>query len=504
MKKYIFLTILSVGVIFACEDSLDVTNPNSLTPDNFFSTEAQAISSVNAVYAGLQANNLYNREYFFLHDLLSDDNQSGGGQLETSRAQVLLHTFDATNKLTNDVWRGWYRIILRANFAIQSLPEAEGISEDLRTRLIAESHFMRGLSYFELASLWGGVPIYLEPSVAPGGEPRATEDEVYALIFSDLDIAERDLPAKSEYAAADQGRATRGAAQGIKGKAHMFRGDYAQAKAEFDKIVTSNEYSLVDRWLDNVEAENENNSESLFEVQFSLNHGTGGAWSGDGTGVAEITFRSQEYSPVAWRNVIPSFTMIDAFEDGDPRFGYSFYQIGETFNFGQDTLTADRIQGNNPDISWQKYSWLYKEPNDASRSDINFRMLRYADVLLMLAEAESELGNTGVAIGYLNETRNRADVAMPNYPTAEFPTGNADEIFRAIVHERQVEFGAEQVRNRDLRRWRRMGYMNNAARFPDGDPLGDRFLDRHDLLPLPVVELDNNRSLSNADQNPGW
>ncbi|MBV6642658.1 MAG: RagB/SusD family nutrient uptake outer membrane protein [Cyclobacteriaceae bacterium] len=504
MKKYIFLTLIMVGLVFACEESLNVQNPNSLTPDSFFQTEQQAISSVNAIYAGLQANNLYNREYFFLHDLLSDDNQSGGGQLETARAQILLHTFDATNKLTNDVWRGWFRIVLRANFAIQSLPGAEGISDALKSRLIAEAHFMRAWAYFELVSLWGGVPIYTEPSTTPGGEPRATEDAVYTMIFADLDIAEQDLPLKSEYSASDMGRATKGAAQALKGKIHMFRGDYADARTELNKVVASNEYSLVDRWLDNFEAENENNSESILEVQFSLNHGTGGAWNGDGTGTAEITFRSQEYSATAWRNVIPSFAFINAFEAGDPRFGYSFWEIGEFYNNGTTELVAEDIQGNNPAISWQKYSWLYKEPSDNSRSDINFRVIRYADVLLMLAEAENELDNPGPAVTYLNMTRNRADVAMPNYPTVDYPTGTKDEIFAAIVHERQVEFGSEQIRNRDLRRWRRQGFMTNTVRFPGGDPMADRFQAKHDLMPLPVVELDNNRSLESSDQNPNW
>ncbi len=504
MKKYIFLSITLFAIVFACEDSLDVGNPNSLTPDIFFTTEEQAISSVNAIYAGLQANNLYNREYFFLHDLLSDDNMSGGGQLETSRAQVLLHTFDATNKLTNDVWRGWYRIVLRANFVIQSLPDAEGVSTGLKTRLLAEAHFLRGWAYFELVSMWGGVPLYTEPSTSPGGEVKVSEEEVYNLIFADLDIAEADLPVKSDYGAGDMGRATKGAAQALKGKIHMYRGNYANARTELLKVVNSNEYALVDRWLDNFEAENENNSESILEVQFSLNHGTGGAWSADGTGTAEITFRSQEYSATAWRNVIPSFTFINAFEAGDPRYGFSFWEIGETYNNGQDTLTLEKIQGNNPQISWQKYSWLYKEPRDRSRSDINFRVIRYADVLLMLAEAENELDNPGPAVNYLNMTRNRADVSMPNYPTGAYPTGTKDEIFAAIVHERQVEFGSEQIRNRDLRRWRRMGYMSNATRFPGGDPMADRYQSKHNLLPIPVVELDNNRSLESSDQNPDW
>ena len=506
MKKTSFLTFIAVFLLFSScnEDILDKDNPTELSTATFFRTDAQAISAVTAIYAALQGNNLYNREYFFLHDLLSDDMQSGGAQLETGRAQVLNGVFDPSNKLVNDVWRGAYRVVLRANFVTTSLPEAEEISEGLKSRLLGEARFLRAWAYFELVSLWGPVPLITiaEPTAAPVGTPRASsEDEIYNVIFEDLSFAEQNLPL--EYNGADIGRATKGAAQALAAKAHLFRGNYQAARDLLQKVIDSKQYSLVDRYLDNFQEENENNEESVFEVQFSTAFGTANAWSADGSGIAEITFRGQEYGPNAWRNVIPSDGLVDEFEtvaDGaakdDPRLEYSFYTIGDAYNGGEDTLTNKDVQGDITKPSWKKYQMIYKVPNENSRSGINFRVIRYADVLLMMAEAENELNGPAAALPYLNQVRARADVDMPLYPTAQYPTSTKEQMFDAIVHERRVELGGEQIRNRDIRRWRRHGKLDTEP-VPVYKPF-------HDKLPIPFVEIDNNSALNNGDQNPGY
>jgi len=499
MKKTSLLTFVAVFFLFSScdEEILDKDNPNELSTATFFRTDDQAISAVNAIYAGLQANNLYNREYFFLHDLLSDDNQSGGAQLESQRARLLNYVIDPSNKLVNDVWRGAYRLVLRSNFVITSLPEAEEVSENLKTRLMGEASFLRAWAYFELVSLWGNVPLITEPSTTPEGTPRAdSEDQIYDLILADLATAEQNLPLKSEYSGADVGRATKGAAQALAAKVHMYRGNYQAARDQLQKVIDSDQYSLVDRFLDNFQEENENNEESVFEVQFSTAFGTSNAWSGDGNGIAEITFRGQEYGANAWRNVIPSDELVAEFEDGDPRSEYSFYRIGDPYNNGQDTLSNDDVQGDITRPSWKKYQMIYKVPNENSNSGINFRVIRYADVLLMMAECENELNGPAAALPYINQVRARADVDMPPYPTAEYPTNTKEEMFDAIVHERRVELGGEQIRNRDIRRWRRQGKL-------DSEPI-DGYKPFHDKLPLPFVEIDNNSALDNGDQNPGY
>lgn len=506
MKSKIFITIgLIFFIISSCNDEiLDKDNPAQLSTATFFASDDQAIAAINSVYAALQANNLYNREYFFLHDLLSDDCQSGGGQLEAPRARVLNHVFDGSNPLVEAVWRGMYRIVLRSNFVLQNITEAENVSEDLRTRIEGEARFLRAWAYFELVSLWGPVPITTEPATSPDGTPRAaSEDEVYNLIFADLDIAEQNLPSKSSYADGELGRATIGATQALKAKIHLFRGDYQAARAPLMAVIESGEYGLVDRFLDNHQEEAENNDESIFEVQFSDAFGTGGAWNGDGAGVAEITFRGQEYGPNAWRNVIPSNSIADEFETvangaakDDPRKEYSFYQIGDLFNSETDTLNVSDVQGDTDKPSWKKYQMIYKRPTEDSRSGINFRVIRYADVLLMMAEVENELSGPAAALPYINQVRARADVDMPPYPTAQYPTGTQEEMFDAIVHERRVELSAEQIRNRDIRRWRRLGKL-------DEEPL-EVYEARYNYLPIPITEIDNNSALSNEDQNPGY
>lgn len=503
-KSILTLLFLLVGIVSCDEEILSPVNPNQLGIETFYRTGPQLEAAVNSVYAGLQANNLYNREYFFLHDLLSDDCDTGGPQLEGARAQVLNHVFDASNPLVTANWRGWYRIVHRANLVLENAPNAvEEITDALRNRIIGEAHFLRALANFELVSLWGPIPLMTSSASSPDGEPRSSEEEVYQLVFSDLQTAIANLSQKSELTGANVGRATRGAAQALAAKAHMFRGNFAAAKPFLEAVISSGQYALVDRYLDNFEEENENNSESVWEVQFSQAFGNAGGWNADGSNIAEVTFRGQEYGPNAWRNVIPSSGLVAEFETvaggaakDDPRGMYSFFRIGDTFNNGQSVLSAAQVQGNIERPSWRKYQVIYKRPNEDTQSGINFRVIRYADVLLMMAEVENETVGPAAALQYINQVRARADVDMPPYPTAQYPTSTQAEMRRAIQHERRVELSGEQVRNRDIRRWRRQGVLPS-------EPIAV-FRPHNDLLPLPQVEIDNNTALSGADQNTGY
>ncbi len=340
-------------------------------------------------------------------------------------------------------------------------------------------------------------------ATSPDGFPRASEDEVYNLIFSDLQEAINRLPVKSAYSGDDVGRATKGAAQALAAKAHMFRTDFIAARPFLLEVINSGQYSLVDRYLDNFEEENENNEESVWEVQFSEEFGNAGGWNADGSNIAEVTFRGQEYGPKAWRNVIPSESLVNEFETvangaekDDPRGSYNFYRIGDMYNSGQSVLTEDKVQGDTESPSWKKYQMIYKRENEDTQSGINFRVIRYADVLLMMAEVENELTGPGAALPYINQVRERADVDMPPYPTALYPTGSPEEMRMDIMHERRVEMAGEQIRNRDIRRWRRQGVLPS-------EPI-DVYQGRNDVLPIPLEEIDNNSALSNADQNSGY
>ncbi|MCU0451217.1 MAG: RagB/SusD family nutrient uptake outer membrane protein [Bernardetiaceae bacterium] len=487
---------------------LDKVNPNLVTNETFFKDGPELVTAVNSTYALLQSFSLVAREYWFLHDLRSDDMASGGGQLETPRNQLLTGVHDPANFVMNVVWGGLYRTIHRANTVIQNAPRAQA-DDALRRRVVAEAKFVRAFAYFELVSMWGGVPLYREVVNTTGEtQPRATADAVYQLVIDDLTAIQNDLPAS--YTGSDVGRATRGAAQALLGKVYLQRGNHAQAKVEFDKVINSNTYRLVNNYLDNFLEETENNPESVFEVGFSKIGDFN--WSTDGDGLGnETTARSQEYAAVGWRNLIPSNSLLEEFEKTsqgdaktDPRYFDSFYFVGDMYNNGTRRLDSASIQGNISVIhgqrrlaSWRKYSAMYKTADTYYTSGINFRLIRYADVLLMSAEAEALLGNLQVAVQRMNQVRARASVAMPPYPTAKFPVGSRAEVLRALFHERRVELSGEQTRNRDILRWR-------AQRLFTAEPLSYFQANRHELLPLPQEELDNNDKIDQSNQNPGY
>jgi len=233
--------------------------------------------------------------------------------------------------------------------------------------------------------------------------------------------------------------------------------------------------------------------------------------TGDGTG-AESSVRTQEYSPAGWRNVIPSASFVDEFErpskgdaKEDPRLHKSVYFIGDLFNNGNNILKEENVQGNKilfdgveQKISWRKFSSMYNVDTGASYTGgINQRVLLYGEVLLNLAECELEAGNLPKAIEYLNMTRTRPSVDMPPYPTARFPVGNKDQIMAAIIHEKRVELGSLQVRDRDIIRWRAQGKLTS-------EPISYFTANKYERLPIPQSEIDNNASMTQADQNPGY
>ena len=248
----------------------------------------------------------------------------------------------------------------------------------------------------------------------------------------------------------------------------------------------------------------------MFEIGFSKIGDFN--WDGDGNDYAanETCTRSQEYNPIGWRNLIPSAALLNDFEQitkgdtkTDPRLKFNFYFIGDKYSSDAKTLAEGDVQGNaqlfngvTQKISWRKYTALYKNSDTYYTSGINFKIIRYTDVLLGMAEAENETGSTANAIALMNQVRARKSVAMPAYPTKSYAVNSKDEVLRAIQHERRVELAGEQSRNRDILRWRAQGKLKT-------EPIS-YFADKQKLLPIPQGEIDNNAKLSQKDQNPGY
>ena len=514
--KFLLVFLLAnLTIVFSCkrdEELLEIDNPNNPTPDTFFQTAEDALLGLNAVYSTWQSNDLAQRFYFFGNDMPSDES-IGTNNLQASLAQMLNYTWDANNQVITNLWRGYYTGIARANRVIVQVPEIE-MDETLRNRIVAEARFLRATFYFDLVNKWGDVPLVVDPPVESIQQPRASAEEVYNLVIEDLQYAKDSLFSKDEYGADDVGRATSGAAAGYLGKVYLYREQWAEAEAEFMKIIDGEygNYRLVDnfRWNgigEEQEPEAENNAESLFEIQFQDD--LGGVWSTDNQGGGEHTFRGVEYAFASFNNVRPKQDFADRFELGDPRYEQTFYDDG--VEWYQGTFTKDQFGGL---IAWRKYHNYDVRDDSNQSSGINFRLMRYADVLLMAAEAKLNNGKPiSEVLELVNQVRQRAiaqktnpniELYMPRtldnvlrlYPTAEYPADTREQVMDIIMHERAVELAGEQHRYNDLRRW---GLDDDVA-LADGKPYNDRYK----LWPIPLQEIETNSEISQADQNPGY
>jgi starch-binding outer membrane protein, SusD/RagB family len=530
------LVFSATVLLFSCKaDKLELTNPNQLSPDTYFLTAAQVESAVNAIYGSLQTTGMYNRGMWYGNDNMSHENTCMPQQ-EADKRQWLNFTFDATHSLTEAYWNSCYRGIHKANFVINNADVIQKriptslLSDAKRDKFIGEAKFMRALYYFFLVDKFGDVPLYLGVDLAENlGLARTPVAQVWAQIEADC----IDAAAKC-YAKADEqaGRATSGAAWALLGKARLFQKNYTGALEAFNHVTG---YSLEPVYFNNFMEETENGRESLFEVQFNIAAGYSSQWNSDRTdeGLNEATFRGQEYGCLNWFNVFPSQDLWNEFETTakngvktDPRRGYCIYQNGDLYNNNTMTIKIDSAivkdgSGNIIDHyqlrGWRKYQNYYKASTEGAvagnESGINMKVIRYADVILMMAEAEANRsgGSLTAAVAYLNQVRARADVNMPLYGTAPmdaiYPVGTLAGFMKALEHERKVELCGEQVRFPDLVRWGRLAAFIAEVKpsCPKADQAALVFTAPKNLLwPIPQKEIDVNPKIEQADQNTGY
>ncbi|MGS2761435.1 RagB/SusD family nutrient uptake outer membrane protein [Sinomicrobium sp. M5D2P9] len=490
----LFYTIFTILVAGGCNtDDLELTDPNGADPNSFLETEPQVISAVNAGYANLQTLGLWGRHMFFMMDNLSHEN-SGNPQLEADKQQYLNFSFDASHGGIRAYWESCYRGINKANYVIsnqEKIKSISALSDEAKNNFIAETRFLRAYYYFLLVTRFGDAPMITEVITEEReGLPRTSLEKIYdEVIIPDLEYGTANLYSKSDDRH-ERGRATNEAAYALLGRVHLYRGDYGPARDAFNEIIE--DFALADNFSDNFLEETEHNRESIFEIEFDESLGGGNLWDSDitGAGQNETTLRGQEYGWNNWFNVYPSDDLLEEYEDGDPRYTASFYFNGDSFNNGEGVVNIPLERK----AAWKKYQNYYKRANENINSSINFRVIRYADVLLMMAEAENALGNSDAAIDYLNQVRDR--VNMPNYGTPEmntlYPVATPEEVFAAIVHERKVELAGEQVRFPDLVRW---GMGNQIPNFVVG---------KNEVFPIPLAEIAANNNISQADQNNGY
>jgi hypothetical protein len=432
---------------------------------------------------------------------------AGGAQLEAPRAELLKQATPApTNAVMTSVWQGCYQMINKANLVLSKAP---GVTDNtsLRDRLVGEAKFLRAWAYFELLSQWGDVPVYTEPISSPTGfKGKSPAAEIYTLVITDLTDAIAKLPLS--YGSSDLGRATKGAANTLLGKVQMQKGDYTAAKTALLAVVNSGQYSLVNfSWnfdgdINNgptvVTTGHEANAESVFEVYFQDKGDNNFNWGYNGElqppfNWGPQTVRNQEYGQ-AWGNVIPSDRILNEFEATDPRYKMTFWEVGDIIltKGGTDPGVALTATDLNVDPSirngvslkriYKKYSILDWMKESFKSTGLNQRLMRYADVLLMLAECETELGNFGQAATYINMVRARTGVNMPPVTLT-----SKNQALRAVMHERSVELAGEGLNNIDILRWRKKGYFPTIMADPKPGQV--------DMLPIPFAETSTNPAL---------
>ena len=484
--KFILVICIAVFSFYSCNvDQLEQQNPTQLSPDTFFKNEAQVKAAVNAVYANLQTIGTYSRNYYYMMDNMAHDNE-GNPQLEANKRLFLNFSFDASSELVREFWDSLYRGINKANFVIGNQEKINAIpdsflSQEMKDKYIAEAKFLRALYYFHLVTRYGAVPLITDVPENGQGVPRTPVDQVYEQIIADLEDASQSLLPKDQET---EGRATQGAAYALLGKVYLYRKNYSEALATFKNIY--GKYSLDDNYFDNFKEETEHGPESIFAAEFNDEMGNSTFWNStvSGEGPNESSLRGQSYGMFDWFNVYPSEELRKAFEPGDPRFEASFYTVGDEYSGGViEEISLGRPAG------WRKYQNYYKEPNEDLQSGINMQIIRYADVLLMMAEAANETGSQNEAIDYINEVRDRVGMPLLDHDLTK------KEVFDAIVHERQVELAGEQVRFPDLVRWGMAAEELGKFGFQDGI---------NELFPIPEAELNSNQKINAEDQNPGY
>jgi len=502
MKKSIFILLITVSCLLSCDKSLlDQDNPNTLTESQFWATESDAQRGVNAIYHMFYQPGTWSRWIYFRLDLTSDEGFSKSPWIELAdwtRFQYVNYNFLEGNVIT---YKDTYKAIFRCNQVLTHVPTIAFADENKKAQLLAEAKFLRGFYYYYAALLWENFPI-VTTLQSPTDMPEAsTLADVWALVETDLSEAAEALPL--QWNGNDIGRPTKGAALALLGKTYMQQHKWNEAKAALDYFFTGEGtpyYDLV-AYQDNFRAENENNKESVFEIQFSDAHKT---VAGDGPSSAMGNSRAQFFAPrsIGWSDGQARYWLVNEFKkektvDGeiDPRLRYSLFYPGLEADFG-DKIYGRSWQWDADEAWFRKYARDYKQNQDDYFNEVNNRVIRFADVLLLYAEVLNELNQTASAYPYVDRVRARVNLAP--LATAHANIGNDKDRFRErLKMERALELCGESVRWADLKRWGDLETQAGINRVAERDPDFNNFvLDKHIRLPLPEVEVANNPNLT--------
>jgi len=559
--KYIKNGLIAVSCLFfatACNDYLDFQYPGSTLASDAFNTSDDAVAAATAAYVPLQWEYGYGTfiyEWWF-GDVASDDALKGGESLDASADAYNLDNFKVTadNAILEYYYRAQYMGAFRSNFALENIAPMDSslFAAGLQNRLLGEAYFLRAMYHFRLVRIFGGVPIadHCIKVQAEWQQPRASEADTYAFIEGDLKKAIAMLPTPDKYAAADKGRATKGAARALLMKVYLNLGRFDDAKLQGDSIISIDpyRYQLAADYNQNFNYQYDNNNpESVFDIEYFDNGNGDWQTAGRGSfGATRATWTTVMTRPrwakpasngegaangqsLGWGWNRPTQELYDEFEAGDMRRDAAI--INPSYDMvpddGEQGTTLNTYLGNR--YHSRKYAEMLPDTTfvllNASnpRGTINHKEIRYSDVLLMYAEAcvKQSSPDLNQAKWALEQVRARARAfsgggVLPSFPNYTIPLqgvgqdgtkqlqDNAADLYLAIQHERRVELAMEGHRWFDLKRWGLldvvMNHYESTTKPWIGSLMSPFVKGKNELFPLPTQEI----LLNPMPQNPGY
>lgn len=537
IKRIFILFILFTGIVSCDEDILNVENPNVPTQETFWKTVDDAQLGLNAVYSQFLRVGNWSRWIYFRYDLTSDEGYSTSPWTELAdwtRFNYVNYDFIQGGR---KIYKGHYKQIFECNQVIKFVPQIEAANEEEQTSLdqiVAQARFIRAFDYFNLVVLFGKLELVFEPSNAGDNYEVANSDVIYDSIISDLQLAIQDLP--EEWEDSDKGRVTKGAAYALLGKVYMQQHEWQNALDAFHWLVEGDGagyYGLMDNYFDNFTHYFENNIESVFEIQFSdvnetpTDQNNGSDEDDDIPNMSLGNTRSQFFAPpgIGWADGKVRSWLVDEYKNEptvdntvngttiDDRLRVSIIYPdlfndfpGETIFNG--SITKWRVNWAPADCFFRKYGDDYFKIRTDYYSPINYRVIRYADVLLCYAECLAQLDDVAAAVSYVDRVRTRPSTNLPEMASSTVPeiaasVNSKDAFLKRLQTERALELSLESVRWIDLKRWGLLETQEGIDELISRDTDFENFeIGKHDVLPIPQFEVDNNPNF--GENNPNY
>ena len=537
--KYSAVAVVFLASLSGCQD-LDLAPTDKFTEANYWTSAEKASMVLNTAYGQLTSSGRY-----FSNESLSDNMYEGRGN--SSEKMISSGQADASNSRFSEEWKNSYAGIKTCNVFLENVDKVPNMNETLRTRMKAEARFIRAWLYLQLTTWYGDVLLFekditLEESKSISRTPKAA---ILTFIYNELDEVEAVLPTNTEYAEADRGRITKGAAIALKARAYLYQNDWANVVAACEKLIgnTSNgTYALFSSYEGIFKSENEYNSEVILDYQYVPSVRV---WE-EMYDLAPLSVGARINSKAPTQELVDDYIMMNGksikeansgydesnpYKNRDPRFAATIVYHGakwvrpdgtiQTIYIKPGSTPSDNTYGNVDEYigagsnSTSTGYYLRKNYDPTSeigmKSGLNLILIRYADVLLMYAEAMNELGKMDEAVWNKTIRPLRERAGFTDAPSLIYPTeGNMQTIIR---RERRVELAMEGLRIFDILRWKTAENVLNG--YPHGAQFGEASIDngyirlekrtfnaeRDYLWAVPLSQKDLNPNLG---QNPGY